>query len=110
MFAIIINKFFRKMKLGREIFEFKYVSEEMSNLSLAPDYKTVLTIQGTFSCLLYIFANLLLSDFINLTQVHNFTVSAQDIFTFRRPSVFTVSFTRILQVLTQIMKHFTLYY
>ena len=35
-----------------------------------------------------------LSDFINLTQVHNFTVSAQDIFTFRRLSVFTVSFTR----------------
>ena len=26
---------------------------------------------------------MLLSDFINLTQVHNFTVSAQDIFTFR---------------------------
>ena len=41
----------------------------------------------------------LLSDFINLTQVHNFTVSAQDIFTFRRLSVFTVSFTGILQVL-----------
>ena len=34
----------------------------------------------------------ILSDFINLTQVHNFTVSAQDIFTFRRLSVFTVSF------------------
>ena len=40
----------------------------------------------------------LLSDFINLTQVHNFTVSAQDIFTFRRLSVFIVSVTRILQV------------
>ena len=40
-----------------------------------------------------------LSDFIYLTQVHNFTVSAQDIFTFRRLSVFTVSFTGILQVL-----------
>ena len=52
----------------------------------------------------------LLSDFINLTQVHNFTVSAQDIFTFRRLSVFTVSFTRILQVLMQIMKRFALYY
>ena len=39
---------------------------------------------------------LVLSDFINLTQVHNFTVSAQDIFTFRRLSVFTVSFTGIL--------------
>ena len=51
----------------------------------------------------------ILSDFINLTQVHNFTVSAQDIFTFRRLSVFTVSFTRILQVLIQIMKHFALY-
>ena len=51
-----------------------------------------------------------LSDFINLTQVHNFTVSAQDFFTFRRLSVFTVSFTRILQVLMQIMKRFALYY
>ena len=49
---------------------------------------------------------LLLSDFINLTQVHNFTVSAQYIFTFRRLSVFTVSFTRILQVVMQIMKRF----
>ena len=29
-----------------------------------------------------------LSDFINLTQVHNFTVSAQDIFTF--PSTFGI--------------------
>ena len=36
-----------------------------------------------------------LSDFINLTQVHNFTVSAQDIFTFRRLSIFTKSFTKI---------------
>ena len=42
---------------------------------------------------------MILSDFINLTQVHNFTVSAQDIFTFRRLSVFTVSFTGILQLL-----------
>ena len=49
---------------------------------------------------------LVLSDFINLTQVHNFTVSAQDIFTFRRLSVFTVSFTGILQLLMQIMKRF----
>ena len=48
----------------------------------------------------------ILSDFINLTQVHNFTVSAQDIFTSRRLSVFTVSFTRILQVVMQIMKDF----
>ena len=30
---------------------------------------------------------LVLSDFINLTQVHNFTVSAQYHFTFRRLSV-----------------------
>ena len=52
----------------------------------------------------------LLSDFINLTQVHNFTVSAQGIFSFHRPSVFTVSFTRILQVQMQIMKRFALYY
>ena len=39
-----------------------------------------------------------LSDFINLTQVHNFTVSEQDIFTFRRFSVFTVSFTGIFAI------------
>ena len=49
---------------------------------------------------------IVLSDFINLTQAHNFTVSAQDIFTFRRLSVFTVSFTGILQALMQIMKRF----
>ena len=54
--------------------------------------------------------NLVLSDFINLTQVHNFTVSAQDIFTFRRLSALTVSFTRILQVLMQIINCFALYY
>ena len=41
---------------------------------------------------------ILLFDFINLTQVHNFMVSAQDIFTFSRLSLFTVSFTGILQV------------
>ena len=35
-----------------------------------------------------------LSDFINLTQVHNFMVSAQDIFTFRRLSVFNCKFYR----------------
>ena len=40
-------------------------------------------------------SKLLLFDFINLTHVHNFTVSAQAIFTFRRLSVFTVSFTGI---------------
>ena len=50
--------------------------------------------------------SLVLSDFINLTQVHNFTVSAQDTFTFRRLSVFTVSFTGILQLLMQIMKRY----
>ena len=48
----------------------------------------------------------LLFDFINLTQVHNFTVSAQDIFTFRRLSVFNASFTGTLQVLMQIMNRF----
>ena len=47
-----------------------------------------------------------LFDFINLTQVHNFTVSAQDIFTFRRLSVFTASCTGILQVLMQIVNRF----
>ena len=52
----------------------------------------------------------LLFNFINLTQVHNFTVSAQDIFTFRQLSVFTVGFTGILQVLMQIMKSFALSY
>ena len=49
---------------------------------------------------------LVLSDFINLTLVHNFTVSAQDIFTFRRLSVFTVSITGILQLIMQIIKRF----
>ena len=48
----------------------------------------------------------ILFDFINLTQMHNFTVSAQDISTLRRLSVFTVSFTGIVQVLMQIMKRF----
>ena len=44
------------MKLDWESFDFKYVSDEiMSNLSLAQDYQTVFNIQGTFSCLLYIF-------------------------------------------------------
>ena len=56
------------------------------------------------------FVYVLLSDFINLTQVHNFTVCAQVIFTFRRLSVFTVSFTRILQVVMQIMNCFALNY
>ena len=51
-----------------------------------------------------------LSNFINLTQVHNFTVSAQDLFTFRRLSAFTVSFTGILQLLMQIMKRFVASY
>ena len=35
---------------------------------------------------------MLFYDFINLTQVNNFTVSAQDIFTFGRLPLFTVSF------------------
>ena len=56
------------------------------------------------SCVCFFILTEILSDFINMTQVHNFTVSAQDIFTFRRLSVFTVSFTRILHVLMQIMK------
>ena len=34
-------------------------------------------------------------DFINLTQVLKFTVNAQDIFTFDRLPLFTISFTRI---------------
>ena len=38
--------------------------------------------------------------------MHNFTVSAQDILIFRRLSVFTVSFTGILQLLMLIMKRF----
>ena len=59
-----------------------------------------------FGHLMKAYLGLVLSDFINLTQVHNFTVSAQDIFTFRRLSVFTVSFTGILQLLMQIMKRF----
>ena len=53
---------------------------------------------------------MVLSDFINLTQVHNFTVSAQDNLTFCRLSVFTVSLTGILQVLMQIMKRFVTSY
>ena len=52
------------------------------------------------------FGTMLLFDFINLTQVHNFTVSALDIFTSRQLSVFTISFIGILQVLMQIMKRF----
>ena len=48
------------MKLEKESFDFKYVSDEiMSNLSLAQDHSTVFTIQGTFSYLLYSFAKLL---------------------------------------------------
>ena len=45
------------MKLDSENFDFKYVSDEtMSDPILAQDYPTVFSIQGTFSCLLYIFA------------------------------------------------------
>ena len=48
MFTIIIENFFRKMKFDRESFDFKYVSDViMSNLSLAQDYPTVFTVQGT---------------------------------------------------------------
>ena len=56
MLTIIIDKFFRKIKLDRESFDFKYVSDEiMSDLSLAGQvYPTVFSIQETFSCL-YIF-------------------------------------------------------
>ena len=51
--TIIIDKFFRKMKLDIESFDFKYVSDEiMSTLSLAQDYPTVFNIQETFSCML----------------------------------------------------------
>ena len=35
-----------------------------------------------------------MSDFVILTQVHNFTVSAHNSFTFRRHSVFTVKIYR----------------
>ena len=57
---IIIDKFFRMVKLDRESFYFKYVFDEiMSNPSLAQDYPTVFNIQGTFSFLLHIFAKLL---------------------------------------------------
>ena len=59
MFTIIIDTFFRKMKLYRESLDFKYVSDEMSNLSLAQEYPTVFKIKGTLSCLLYIFAQIL---------------------------------------------------
>ena len=45
-------------------------------------------------------------DFINLTQVHNFTDNAQDISTICRLPLFTVSFTEIKQILMQIMKRF----
>ena len=32
-------------------------------------------------------------DFINLTKVHNFTVNAQDIFSFGRLSLFTIRYS-----------------
>ena len=66
--------------------------------SAAARSKVVVLLSVLIHCLL------LLSDFINLTQVHNFTVTAQGIITFRRLSVFTVSFTGILAM--QIMKRF----
>ena len=58
----------------------------------------------------YALTTRVLSDFIDLTQVRNFTVNAQYIFTFRRLSVFTVSFTGILQLLMQIIKRFVAAY
>ena len=75
MFAIITDNFFRKMKLDRESFDFKYVSDEIiSDLSLAQDYPTLFTIQETFSRLLYIFAKLLSCYIILhvLSSVHIF--------------------------------------
>ena len=52
------------------------------------------------------FKYLVFYDFINLTEVHNFTFNAQDIFTFGRLLLFTVSFTGIQQVLMQVTKSF----
>ena len=49
---------------------------------------------GTVNFPLFKLVSMVFYDFINLTQVHNFTVNAQDIFTFRRHPLFTVSFTR----------------
>ena len=49
------------MKLDREGFDFEYVSDETSTQSLVEDYPTVFTIQGTFSCLLYILLNFYLA-------------------------------------------------
>ena len=48
--------------------------------------------------------SLLFYDFINLTQVHNFTVNAHDSFTFG--VLGTVGFTGIQQVLMQVTKRF----
>ena len=49
MFTINKDKFFRKMKLDRESFDCKYVSDEIiSNLILAQDYPTVLPYKGHF--------------------------------------------------------------
>ena len=52
----IIDKFFRKMKLDNESFDFRYVSDEIiSNLSLAQDYPTVLTYKGPFfACYIFL--------------------------------------------------------
>ena len=94
----------RRMELSFKGREFEHKMEPMQYIQVR-----IVTFSQMFDTLIQ-FSKRLLSDFINLTQVHNFTVSAQDIFTFRRLSVFTVSFTRILQVLMQIMKRFPLYY
>ena len=80
-------------------------------LSCATCYMYFFFLENTLFMYIYnLITPIILSDFINLTQVHNFTDSAQDIFTFRRLSVFAVSITRILQVVMQIMKHFAMYY
>ena len=43
---------------------------------------------GVVACASQVSKPFVLFDFINLTQVHNFTVSAQDIFTFRRLGIY----------------------
>ena len=54
-------------------------------------YKNIggITVNIPTPCIL----NSVFYDFINLTQVHNFTVNAQDIFTLSGLPLFTVSFT-----------------
>ena len=67
MFTIIIDKFFRKMKLDIESFDFKYVSDEiMSTLSLAQDYPTVFNIQGTLFLHVIFLLKIILNVFVIL--------------------------------------------